>query len=249
MWKKSHPQILHHDWVVWASGADQMGGTHCSQEICKTLQKQQPCFRYNAWPFSLHLFWFLPNPMGFLCQSSFPQNAQNDQNVLHPTPDLRPQFTVVTTSNLPPKPILAVHAGSVRRQMKLEVASGVFKGKKVLNFYKQKGLQLHIYPSWIITQPSTPPSGILNFVGEETSYYWGVLLQTQVFCWGGQRWRRCSRQVNHPFILPDPGSQTSVEAHVFSVHPMGVLVLKGFDRSSVPWWLHGEGYAYIYIYI
>mmetsp|Transcript_42513 Transcript_42513/g.92384 ORF Transcript_42513/g.92384 Transcript_42513/m.92384 type:complete len:343 (+) Transcript_42513:62-1090(+) len=31
------------------------------------------------------------------------------------------EFTVVTASNLPPKPILAVHAGSVRRQMKLEV--------------------------------------------------------------------------------------------------------------------------------
>ena len=30
------------------------------------------------------------------------------------------QFTVVTTSNAPPKPILAVHTGSVCRQMKLE---------------------------------------------------------------------------------------------------------------------------------
>eukprot|EP00437_Effrenium_voratum_P002447 CAMPEP_0181439578 /NCGR_PEP_ID=MMETSP1110-20121109/22503_1 /TAXON_ID=174948 /ORGANISM="Symbiodinium sp., Strain CCMP421" /LENGTH=303 /DNA_ID=CAMNT_0023563313 /DNA_START=37 /DNA_END=948 /DNA_ORIENTATION=+ len=31
------------------------------------------------------------------------------------------EFTVVTTSNAPPKPILAVHTGSVCRQMKLEV--------------------------------------------------------------------------------------------------------------------------------
>ena len=30
------------------------------------------------------------------------------------------QFTVVTAANLPPKPVLAVHAGNIRRQIKLE---------------------------------------------------------------------------------------------------------------------------------
>ena len=30
------------------------------------------------------------------------------------------EVTVVTASNAPPKPIIAVHAGNVRRQMKLE---------------------------------------------------------------------------------------------------------------------------------
>ena len=30
------------------------------------------------------------------------------------------QFTVVSAANLPPKPVLAVHAGDVRRQIKLE---------------------------------------------------------------------------------------------------------------------------------
>ena len=30
------------------------------------------------------------------------------------------EITVVTASNVPPKPIIAVHAGGVRRQMKLE---------------------------------------------------------------------------------------------------------------------------------
>ena len=33
------------------------------------------------------------------------------------------QFTVVTAANLPPKPVLAVHTGNVRRQIKLEAGS------------------------------------------------------------------------------------------------------------------------------
>eukprot|EP00434_Breviolum_minutum_P013689 symbB.v1.2.012068.t1/scaffold825.1/size159525/9 len=70
------------------------------------------------------------------------------------------EFTVVTTSNLPPKPILAVHAGSVRRQMKLEV--------------------------------------------------------------------------NHPFILPDPGSQTSVEARKGSMGATTAAVC--FLKKHRPRW-------------
>ncbi|CAE7453078.1 unnamed protein product [Symbiodinium natans] len=31
------------------------------------------------------------------------------------------EFTVVTAANLPPKPVLAIHVGNVRRQIKLEV--------------------------------------------------------------------------------------------------------------------------------
>jgi len=68
------------------------------------------------------------------------------------------EFTVVTTSNLPPKPILAVHAGSVRRQMKLEV--------------------------------------------------------------------------NHPFILPDPGSQTSVEVSVFQQLASQLLPEDGKEETK-----------------
>ena len=63
--------------------------------------------------------------MGFLyTKVPSPKNAQNAMRVASNAGNA-PQFTVVTTSNLPPKPILAVHAGSVRRQMKLEVGSGV----------------------------------------------------------------------------------------------------------------------------
>ena len=36
------------------------------------------------------------------------------------------QFTVVTAANLPPKPVLAIHVGNVRRQIKLEARQMLF---------------------------------------------------------------------------------------------------------------------------
>ena len=129
--KNIHPQILHHDLVVDSLGGCFSSDNNCGKGIPKTLQKQQPC-KVQRLPFSVHLFLFLPNPwVFFVYQSSFPPKTPKTPCVLHPTPAMRPQFTVVTTSNLPPKPILAVHAGSVRRQMKLEVGSGVPREKGV----------------------------------------------------------------------------------------------------------------------
>lgn len=68
------------------------------------------------------------------------------------------EFTVVNASNLPPKPILAVHAGSVRRQMKLEM--------------------------------------------------------------------------NHPFVLPNPGEKTSVEVSVFQQLASQLLPEDGKEETK-----------------